>query len=93
MGDLIGKYRATVDDNVDPMGHARLLLSVPSQHLTGVWALACLPPMPAALLVIPDIGTRVWVEFEGGDPGCAVWTGALWDDSMSTGLRVVPDPV
>ncbi len=75
-----GKYRGVTVDNQDPMGHGRILVSVP-QVLGGVasWAVPC---VPCALLhsrgsFVPDVGQSVWVEFEGGDAGYPIWSGCM----------------
>lgn len=76
-----GKYRGTVVDNVDPNQQGRLQVEVPavlgSVHL---WAMPCVPYAGdgVGLYLIPDAGTGVWVEFEGGDPSYPIWTGCFW---------------
>jgi hypothetical protein len=74
-----GLHRAVVDDAADPMSRGRLRVNVPDVGVTGVWAEACLPPVPAAMFALPPVGSTVWVQFEGGDPHHPVWTGVLWD--------------
>ena len=34
----------------------------------------------AGAFLIPEPGAGVWVEFEGGDPSYAIWTGGYWSD-------------
>jgi hypothetical protein len=77
MSKYYGKYRAVVGDNHDPLGGGRLHVSLSAHGLEG-WAVACLPPVPAALVVMPAVGMIVWVEFEDGDPSQPVWTGVTW---------------
>lgn len=72
-----GKYRAVVEDNVDPLNQRRLRVRLPSGP--DQWAVACLPPIPAALLATPRVGVTVWVEFEDGDRDHPVWVGVAWD--------------
>jgi uncharacterized protein involved in type VI secretion and phage assembly len=80
-----GKYRASVVDNADPMRLGRLTLAVPDvlgpQNST--WALPCFPVAgrQMAIFALPPVGASVWVEFERGDPGYPVWTGARWAGS------------
>lgn len=38
------------------------------------WAESCTPP---GIGSVPDVGTSVWVEFEGGDPSYPVWMGIV----------------
>lgn len=82
MAGLWGKYRGTVFDNVDPMGLGRIRANVPEALVDGasVWALPCVPSFGTghATLLVPSLGTNVWVEFEGGDPERPIWTGIFW---------------
>ena len=76
--DFYGKFRGVVQDNRDPLGIARLEVSVPA--VLGektAWAMPCLP-FPDADVALPPIGTNVWVEFEQGDPHLPIWTGCFW---------------
>ncbi|MET9761300.1 phage baseplate assembly protein V [Streptomyces sp. NPDC006372] len=81
---FFGKYRGTVTDNEDTTDRGRVQVTVPAV-LGGqkVWALPCVPYAGAGvgLYVLPEPGTAVWVEFEGGDPSYPVWTGCFWADS------------
>jgi len=78
-----GKYRGTVVDNVDPLGQNRLMVTV--SDVLGLyqssWALPCVPFTGVAMGVylVPVIGSRVWVEFEQGDPDSPIWVGGFWD--------------
>lgn len=80
-GRYFGKYRGTVVDNADVNQQGRLQVEVPgvlgSVHL---WAMPCVPYAGdgVGLYLIPDTGTGVWVEFEGGDPSYPIWTGCFW---------------
>ncbi|MFO0614275.1 MAG: phage baseplate assembly protein V [Polyangiaceae bacterium] len=83
-----GKYRGQVTNNLDPMGQARLQVSV--AHFPGLklgWALPCLPwaGNGVGFYAVPPVGANVWVEFEGGDLKHPIWTGCFWD-----GPQVVP---
>jgi uncharacterized protein involved in type VI secretion and phage assembly len=84
-----GKYRGTVSDNQDATKRGRLLVTVPA--VLGdleVWAMPCVPYAGAQVgfYSLPPVGSGVWVEFEGGDPSCAIWTGCFWADDE------LPDP-
>ena len=87
-GKFLGKYRATVLQNVDPEQRGRLQLTVPDVlgALPSTWAEACVPlagPTGPAMGVylVPPVGAGVWVEFERGDPGYPVWVGCRWGGS------------
>jgi uncharacterized protein involved in type VI secretion and phage assembly len=78
-----GKYRGKVESNVDPLQQGRLQVSCAAVLGDGrsSWAL---PSSPFAgsgvgLFAIPPQGANVWVEFEGGYPESAIWSGCFWD--------------
>ena len=79
---FFGKYRGVVSD-VDEQT-LRIKATVPTvlgSQPTG-WARACVPfagpDMGVAFL--PDVGTGVWIEFEGGDVSLPIWVGCYWHD-------------
>ncbi|MBT8338600.1 MAG: phage tail protein [Desulfatitalea sp.] len=80
-----GKYRGTVKRNDDPAKLGRLGVVVPS--LFGpeetTWALPSLPfggLKRQGMFFVPEVGARVWVEFEEGDVSRPIWTGVFWSD-------------
>src|SRR5712692_1224128 len=82
MPTFYGKYRGIVTNNDDPLGMGRIRAHVPD--VTGEdesgWAL---PSVPFAgngmgFVALPVNGSRVWVEFEQGDPDYPIWTGCWW---------------
>ncbi|MBN1875047.1 MAG: baseplate assembly protein [Anaerolineae bacterium] len=80
-----GKYRGTVVDNSDPTGRGRLQVQTPA--VLGdlqVWAMPCVPYAGdgVGFYSLPEPGTGVWVEFEGGDPSYPIWTGCFWADNQ-----------
>lgn len=78
---FFGKYRGTVVANDDANQQGRLKVSVPAVLDTAeLWAMPCVPYAGAGvgLYALPDPGTGVWVEFEGGDPSYPIWTGFFW---------------
>jgi hypothetical protein len=71
-GGYQGVYRASVINNVDPMQRNRLQVSVPDvPGQDAVWASP--PPSSGADSPPPEIGSAVWVQFEGGDVNHPVW--------------------
>ncbi len=79
-----GKYRGKVIDNNDKTSRGRLKVKVPA--VLGdleTWAMPCVPYAGAGVgfYSLPEPGTGVWVEFEGGDPSYAIWTGCFWADN------------
>lgn len=77
-----GKHRGVVLNNIDPLQKARLLIQVPDVlgFGTSSWAMPCVPMagIQTGVYVVPMIGSGVWVEFEGGNPGFPIWCGGFW---------------
>ena len=79
-----GKYRGFVVSNEDPEQLGRLQVTVPSvlgDALVTGWAMPCVPYGGApnqGMLMLPDRGGGVWVEFEEGDLEFPIWTGTFW---------------
>ena len=88
MAGFYGKYRATVVNNIDPMLNGRLQVDVEAASVTLAWAEACVPPVPTSLLSLPEIGSTIWVEFEGGDVEHPIWTGATWGSTVQVPLEI-----
>ncbi len=82
-GRFFGKYRGTVTDNNDPDKMGRIKANVPSvfgEEMDSGWAFPCVPfgGDGEGHLTLPSVGSRVWIEFEGGDISRPIWTGAWW---------------
>ncbi|MEV0644200.1 phage baseplate assembly protein V [Phytomonospora sp. NPDC050363] len=69
-----GKYTGVVKDNRDDAKLGVLQVSVPTifppEELVPARA-----ALPFGVYFVPENETRVWVEFEGGDPEFPLWTG------------------
>jgi type VI secretion system (T6SS) baseplate-like injector VgrG len=75
MPDLyFGKYTGIVKDNRDADTLGRIQVSVPAifPEDEQVQARAALP---YGWFFVPENEAKVWVEFEGGDPGLPIWSG------------------
>ena len=75
-----GKYRGVVTE-VDA-ATMRIKASVPSV-LPGSPTGWCAPCVPYAgpqvgFLMLPEVGSGVWIEFEAGDVSFPIWTGCYW---------------
>lgn len=77
-----GKYRGLVSDVDDPEGLGRIVAQVPEVYGNedSPWAM---PSVPFAgnshgLVLLPEVGDGVWIEFEAGDISRPVWTGCWW---------------
>lgn len=87
MSSYYGKYRGKVMNNLDPDKAGRVQVSCPAVLGDGVlqWALPSLPfaGTQMGFLVVPPIGSNVWVEFEGGETRTAIWSGCFWDKNQA----------
>jgi hypothetical protein len=82
---FLGKYRATVVNNIDPELRGRLTLMIPDVFgpIPSTYAEPCVPLAgptgpPMGVYMVPPIGAGVWAEFERGDPNYPIWTGCRW---------------
>jgi hypothetical protein len=93
-----GKYRGIVTDVDDPNNQLRIRATVPAvlgEHACG-WAL---PAAPFAgdghgMVMLPKVGSGVWIEFEAGRLDNPIWSGAWWasgqrPDPQGAGVRVI----
>jgi len=75
-----GKYRGTVTD-IDE-STLRIKAKVPSvlkEQETG-WCMPCAPYAGdnVGFAFLPEKGSGVWIEFEGGDVSYPIWAGCYW---------------
>ena len=81
-GTYLGKYKAVVVNNVDPLFIGRIQVIVPDVAglAPSTWAMPCVPVagINMGLFSPPLIGSGVWVEFERGDPSKPIWVGCYW---------------
>jgi Type VI secretion system/phage-baseplate injector OB domain len=92
-----GKYRGMVIDNADPELRGRIMAVVTSvQGLTPLtWAMPCVPfaGLQAGIYAVPPVGSKVWIEFEHGDPNLPIWVGGFWGSMVEVPLAAnVFDP-
>jgi uncharacterized protein involved in type VI secretion and phage assembly len=75
-----GKYRGIVTD-VD-VATMRIKAKVPAVLGTtdSNWALPCVPYAgdSVGIAFLPETGSAVWIEFEGGDVSFPIWAGGFW---------------
>jgi phage baseplate assembly protein gpV len=84
-----GKYRGIVTDVDDPHGQCRIRATVPAllgEHECG-WAM---PAAPFAgdghgMVLLPEKGSGVWIEFEAGQLDNPIWSGAWWASGQRPG--------
>ncbi|HTT88808.1 MAG TPA: phage baseplate assembly protein V [Acidimicrobiales bacterium] len=77
-----GKYRGIVSD-VDATT-CRIKAKVPAVFgdTESGWCMPCVPYAgpQVGIAFLPEVGSGVWVEFEGGDVSYPVWVGCYWRD-------------
>jgi uncharacterized protein involved in type VI secretion and phage assembly len=80
---FLGKYRGIVTE-VDA-ATMRIKARVPAvfgNEATSGWCTACVPYAgpQVGFVMLPDRGSGVWIEFEGGDVSFPIWTGCYWNN-------------
>jgi hypothetical protein len=74
-----GKYRGTVDEVLEDDPAGQIVATVPSVY-GDLKSPPALPALPFAgkdhgLILLPEVGDGVWIEFEDGLPSKPIWTG------------------
>jgi uncharacterized protein involved in type VI secretion and phage assembly len=74
-GDMLGYIRATVPE-------------IYGEDIDSPWAVAASPfaGKSHGLVLLPEVGDGVWIEFEAGDVSRPIWSGFWWADDE------IPDP-
>jgi uncharacterized protein involved in type VI secretion and phage assembly len=77
-----GKYRGIVSD-VDA-ATMRIKAKIPSVlgDADSGWCMPCVPYAGPSVgfAFLPETGSGVWIEFEGGDLSYPIWVGGYWRD-------------
>ncbi|MBZ4417431.1 phage baseplate assembly protein V [Myxococcus sp. RHSTA-1-4] len=89
-GRYYGKYSGEVTGNADEQHLGRLLVRVPA-IFGGELAVRARPCLPYGCFFIPPVGTKVWVEFEAGDPQYPIWVGT-WHPTGTTPPEAAVSP-
>jgi uncharacterized protein involved in type VI secretion and phage assembly len=84
-----GKYRGSVSDvDEDTWRIKAKVPSVLADQDSG-WCMPCVPYAgdQVGFVFLPEVGSGVWIEFEGGDVSFPIWTGCYWraDEKPSDG--------
>jgi uncharacterized protein involved in type VI secretion and phage assembly len=72
-----GKYTGIVKDNRDDEMLGQLQVSVPAIFPRDEMVIAR-AALPYGFFFVPEVEAKVWIEFEGGDPGLPLWTGVQY---------------
>jgi uncharacterized protein involved in type VI secretion and phage assembly len=75
-----GVYRGSVTANDDSTHRGRVQVNVPAVFDlatpdAAVWATPC---FPWGHFFVPQVGDKVWVAFEDGDPAAPIWLGTWY---------------
>ena len=105
-GQYFGKYRGVIIDNKDPLRLGRVRVWVPSLFPTegnqtpdtdslsvSDWAWPCLPfggKADQGFFFVPEVLSKVWVEYEEGNIDSPIWVGVFW--SAPSGKTEIPSP-
>jgi uncharacterized protein involved in type VI secretion and phage assembly len=77
---FFGKYRGVVVDvDASSMAVKAQIPAVLGTQTSG-WCQPCVPYAgpQVGFCMLPDVGSGVWIEFEGGDVSFPIWTGCYW---------------
>lgn len=95
-GPFVGKYRAVVTSNQDPLMLGRVRARVPDVYgdEDSGWALPALPyaGRNVGLYLVPPEGANIWVEFEQGNAEYPIWTGCFWGDGQNPATTAASQP-
>lgn len=75
-----GKYRGSVSDvDADTLRIKAKVPAVLGTQETG-WCMPCVPYAGdgVGIAFLPEQGSGVWIEFEGGDVSYPIWVGCYW---------------
>jgi uncharacterized protein involved in type VI secretion and phage assembly len=75
-----GKYRGTVEEVDEDTLRVKVKVPAVLGQTTSGWCQPCVPyaGKQVGFLFVPQKGTMVWVEFEGGDPSLPILAGCTW---------------
>jgi hypothetical protein len=91
-GKFYGKYSGEVTKNdTDPDNMGRIAVTVPSVFGIDVEVIAR-PCLPYGHFFIPEVGTKVWIEFESGDPDCPLWVGTWYPKGTTPPAAAISPP-
>lgn len=85
-----GKYEGVVTNVDDPKKLGRIKAKVPAvlgKDVESGWALPCAPfggGKDRGMLMLPEVGDTVWMEFAAGQIGRPIWSGGFWGAPEST---------
>lgn len=77
-----GLYRGIVTNNDDDQSLGRIKAQIPTVlgDVESGWCMPCVPYAgdQVGIAFLPEVGSAVWIAFEGGDVSYPVWVGSFW---------------
>ena len=75
-----GKYRGVVTDVDASTGKIKANVPAVYGDVESGWCMPCVPYAgpKVGIAFLPEVGSAVWIEFEGGDVSYPIWTGCFW---------------
>jgi uncharacterized protein involved in type VI secretion and phage assembly len=77
---FFGKYRGVVTQVDAATMRLKAKVSSVLGDQESSWAMPCVPyagPL-VGIAFLPEVGSGVWIEFEGGDVSMPIWVGCYW---------------
>lgn len=74
---MIGKYKARVMDNKDPLRLGRVVARLKKNGMVTRWATVGSGSL--SNFDVPPLNAGVWIEFENFDPSKPIWTGCYYE--------------
>jgi uncharacterized protein involved in type VI secretion and phage assembly len=91
-----GKYRGVVTDVDASAGKIKATVPAVYGDVESGWCMPCVPYAGpnVGIAFLPEVGSAVWIEFEGGDVSYPIWTGCFWREGevpsdVATDVKVI----
>lgn len=89
-GKYYGKFSGEVTNNEDEAQRGSVLVKVPAVFGADIEVRAR-PCLPYGHFFVPQVGAKVWVEFEAGDTDYPIWVGVWYAaDATPEPARITP---
>jgi uncharacterized protein involved in type VI secretion and phage assembly len=77
---FFGKYRGVVTQVDGPTIRVKAKVPAVLADQESGWAMPCVPYAgpQVGIAFLPETGSGVWIEFEGGDVSFPIWVGCYW---------------
>lgn len=79
-GRFYGKYRGVVTDVEAKTCRIKAQVPAVLGDVKSGWCMPCVPYAgpKVGIAFLPEVGSGVWIEFEGGDISYPIWSGCFW---------------